>query len=246
MLETDSSVQRLTEAMAGAQRHWRQRSHEAAPADTFPPSASAPTIALHREAGSGGTRLAHEVGRQLGWPVYDHELLEHIAQEKGLRLSLLKSVDERRRSWLEETAEMFASAPGVTENAYVRYLIETVLSLGAHGECVIVGRGAGFLLPAATTLRVRVIASEPDRIQNTSQRLGLSTADAARWVRDTERDRVAFVRAHFQKDPSDAINYDLVLNSSRWSVEEGAQLIVDALHQFQHRSGRKAALVTAS
>ncbi|MGE5388460.1 MAG: hypothetical protein ACM3NE_06195, partial [Hyphomicrobiales bacterium] len=31
------------------------------------------TIALSREAGSGGTLVAREIGRRLNWPVYDRE-----------------------------------------------------------------------------------------------------------------------------------------------------------------------------
>src|SRR5262249_41889981 len=62
------------------------------------------TIALSRQAGTEGTAVAQEVGKRLGWQVYDHELLERIAQEMNVREALLESVDERRQSWLLESA----------------------------------------------------------------------------------------------------------------------------------------------
>ncbi len=68
------------------------------------------TIALSRETGTGGTLIGRELGDKLGWVVYDDQLLERIAQDMGLRTHLLKSVDERRHSWLLETAETFSSA----------------------------------------------------------------------------------------------------------------------------------------
>jgi hypothetical protein len=96
-----TTLSRLTEAMARAQRHWQARAQEAPPADPAAPAAAGFTVALTREAGALGTTIAHALGERLGWPVYDHELVERIAREMGLRASLLESVDERRRHWLE-------------------------------------------------------------------------------------------------------------------------------------------------
>jgi cytidylate kinase len=195
-----------------------------------------------REAGTAGPLVAHEVGTRLAWPVYHYELLERIAQEMGLRVSLLESLDERRQSWLRETVQSFALVPTVSESAFVRHLIETILSLGAHGECLIVGRGAALILPAETTLRVRLVAPPEERITVFSQRFGLSRAEAARQVEATDRERMRFIKDHFLQDPTNPHLYDLVLNTWRWSVSESAQLIIDALHRLQARIGRDASV----
>ena len=120
----------------------------------LPPAPTAFSITLERETGTLGSSVAEEVGKLLGWHLYDHELLEHIAKEMGLRSTLLESVDEREHSWLLELVEAFSSMPNkgewgefVDEGSFVHYLAQTVLALGVHGECVIVGRGAGFSLP---------------------------------------------------------------------------------------------------
>jgi cytidylate kinase len=123
--------------------------------------------------------------------------------------------------------------------AVVRHLVETLLALAARGDCVIVGRGACQVLPAATTLRVRLVGPLPERIASAQQRLQLNRADAARWVEETDRARAQFVRDHFHKDPNDARYYDLVLNSSRFSVAECTELIIDALRLFQARDQAK-------
>src|SRR6516165_1938589 len=82
-------------------RDWEAgRQAPAAQAKRSPLSARAFTVALTREAGTQGTAVAREVGRLLGWNVYDHELLERIAQDMGLRSSLLETVDERQQGWL--------------------------------------------------------------------------------------------------------------------------------------------------
>ena len=234
-----NSLERLTGALARAQQHWKERSQEAAARGEAGAGASGLTIALTREAGTAGPLVGHEVGTRLGWPVYHHELLELIAREMGLRVSLLESLDERRQSWLGETLESFASVPTVSESAFVRHLIETILSLGAHGECVIVGRGAALILPAETTLRVRLVAPREERITVFSQRFAIARAEAARQVEVTDRERTRFIKDHFMQDPTNPLLYDLVLNTWRWSVSEAAQLIIDALHRLRARQSQE-------
>jgi cytidylate kinase len=225
-------VDHYVDTLDRAQRHWQTRHGQDARGGTAP----ALTVALEREAGTFGTTLARELGRRLDWPVYDHELLERIAQETGLRVSLLESVDERPQGWLQEAFRGFTEVPQVSENAYVRHLVETVLSLGKHGHCVIVGRGAAQILPAETTLRVRLIAPRKDRVATAARRLGLSQAEAARWVEDTDRERVRFVRDHFLKDPTDPAQYDLVLGTARWTDEDCAELIAQAMRRLEARA----------
>jgi cytidylate kinase len=194
------------------------------------------TIAISRQVGAGGTSIAAAVGERLGWPVYDNALVEQIAREMRLRTKLVESVDERRTSWLTDSALSFSQMPLISASAYLRHLIQTVLSLGAHGSCVIVGRGATHILPPSTTLRVRLVAGREDRITVLARELGVPRAEAEAGLDKLEHERVAFVKDHFRKDPCDPLHFDLVLNSSSFSYSECADLIVDALHRVQNRT----------
>ena len=51
-----------------------------------------------------------------------------------------------------------SATAGPAASGYVHRLIQTLLSLAAKGECVILGRGAAQALPPQTTLRVRLVA----------------------------------------------------------------------------------------
>jgi cytidylate kinase len=236
----------VSELVEKACRHWEaQRRAAAAKRDLSPRFSRALTIAISREAGTQGTSVAEEVGRLLGWHVYDHELLERIAQDMGLRTNLLESVDERQQSWLLETAEGFLSAPDpppVSESGFAYHLIKVVLALGLHGECVILGRGAAFILPAETTLRIRLMGSARDRILALSRKLGISEHEAARQLRTMDRQRTDFVQDHILKDPNDPTNYDLVLNVPRLSLSLSARVIVETLHGMIARLGPRFTL----
>ena len=243
---TPSSESALSQLVEKACQHWDARRQAAAAQRDLPQVFPPFTVALSREVGTQGTTVAQEVGKLLGWPVYDHGLVEKIAQDMGLRTSLLESVDERQQSGLLEMAEAFLSTPRkgdwgplVTESGYIHHLVKTVLALGVHGECVIVGRGAVFILPAATTVRVRLVGPVRERIAVLSQNLGISEREAAHQVRTMDHERTDFVQDFFQQNPTDPQNYDLVLNASRLSVAPNAELIVETLHRLQARALEK-------
>jgi hypothetical protein len=182
------------------------------------------------------------VGKQLGWPVYDHELLDRIAEEKGLTARHLEHLDERCVGWLEEALGSLSRSHGLQEIAYLRGLFRLLASLSKAGHCIIVGRGAAQVLPAETTLSVRVVAPRENRIAAVQRRAGLSATEAEHWVDTHDRERLRFVQRHFHVDAADPVRYDLVLNSKRLSTEECAALIVQAARAMEaHPATRPAA-----
>jgi cytidylate kinase len=209
-----------------------------------PPPPPAFTIALSREVGARGTTVAREMGERLGWPVYDNEIMERLACEMKLHPRRLEGLDEKHGNLLTEFVESFSTAPGVSEDAYVRRLIRTLLALGAQGSCIIVGRGAAQLLSPETTLRVRLVADRDDRIGVMSQRLGVPRPEAARYVEKKDRERDLFVKHHLHKDAADPRLYDLVLNSTRFSVGECADIILEALRRLQGRAAASPPLTS--
>ena len=56
-------------------------------------------INIGRQFGSGGKATAEEIGRILGIPVYDAELLSEAAKKSGIREEIFSSSDERNRFW---------------------------------------------------------------------------------------------------------------------------------------------------
>jgi cytidylate kinase len=227
-----------------AVRHWERR-HKSGQAPSVP-TARPFTIAIAREAGAGASTVAEELGKQLGWTVYDRDLVEQIAREMGLRSNLLKSVDERHVGWWREAVGQFLSttAPvtNVSESAFVRHVIESVLALGTHGECIVVGRGSTVILPPATTLRVRLVAPFDHRVARWASLAKLDHDAAAREVRTLDRERIRFIRDHFFCDPDDPRHVDLVLNTSRLSPPACAHTIIAALQDLQKARSAAPAL----
>jgi cytidylate kinase len=236
-----TSSERMADVVTRARRRWQTLKQE-----TESLAAGAPrvlrafTIAISREAGANGSEIGRLLGEKLGWPVYDYQLVEKIAGEMDLRSLLLESVDEKRKSWFNECVDSFCSGRAVTECAYVHHLVETLLTLAVHGECIIVGRGANVVAPAETTMRVRLVAPLADRIATVQKRRNLTAAEAKKWVEETDRQRSNFIKDHFHKAADDPHLHDLILNTARFSLEECVEIIVDALHRMKAPAGAEA------
>lgn len=192
------------------------------------------TIAMSRQVGSKSVAIAEEVGKRLGWPVYDQALIEKIAQEMNLRTHLLQSLDERRMSWLTECLNVLSPQQKISQSTFIKHLVQTILSLGSHGSCIIVGRGGVHLLPPATTLRVRIVANRHDRICRLSEEMKISYEEATWRLERIDQERQGFIRDNFGKDPTDTDHYDIVLSSSRFTPSECADLILAALECRQN------------
>jgi hypothetical protein len=190
-------------------------------ADRFPSSL---TIALSREAGGRGGSIARRVGRKLGWQVVDQELLEFLTQDE----QAFQELPDPARQWAEERLDQLLRARVLSNEPGVVALARAVLLLGSVGEVVIIGRGAGYILPPAATLHVRVIAPESDRIAYMSQWLRLSADEATEEVRRRDVRRAEFLSAQIGCAADDPNPYDFVLNSSRMGEEASAELIAQA------------------
>lgn len=217
------------------QRHWRN----APPAECSPPAPERNkpdrqlTVAISREAGSLGSEVAQELGKRLDWPVYDREILEMIAKRSVLRTELLESIDEQDSGWLTETMRSLGHPHELSRAGYFHHLTKVLAALAAHGKCIIVGRGATAMLPAASTLKLRVIAPLEHRIDQIAQQKQVSRSEAEAIVMRIDRERREFVSRHFHQDVGDPHRFDLVLNSDRYTPVDLAEMAWVAVRMRQ-------------
>src|SRR5579875_444236 len=71
------------------------------------------------------------------------------------------------------------------------------------------------------------------RVATVQKRRNLSSEEAQQWIEKTDRDRTRFIKDHFHKEANDPYLHDLVLNTSRFSLETCAEIIIDVLHRMQ-------------
>src|SRR5262245_44161838 len=188
----------------------------------------APSIAISREVGARGTDIARRIGAKSGWTVYDNEVLGYTAQNPAAFDSLLAELPGEAISWIDERMRRLHDRGLLANDQSFETVSRLILALGAKGEAIFVGRGAGFLLPRETTLHVRLTAPLPDRVAYMSQSLRLPPDEAGRQVAARETKRGEFLAKCFHL-PGGGIIYDMELNSSALGGELCADLILAAL-----------------
>jgi cytidylate kinase len=196
-----------------------------------PPPAEFPaglTVAVSREAGSRGGSIGRRAARKLGWQVYDQELLEYVSQDGPMHQELIDGLPAGAADWLGQRLEQLQREQSVSQHPSILRLARAILALAAQGGVVLIGRGAGLLLPAETTLHVRVLAPLADRIAYIGQWLRLTGEEAAERVRLRDARRAEFLGTHFHRQPGETHQYDLLLNSSLLGEELCADLVAGA------------------
>ena len=205
------------------------------------PTARFQNICISREAGAGGGQLAKLIGQGLGWKVYDEELVEAIAHRMGSPIEEVRALDELAPSMVQDWLLPLREEYYAPQEAYLDHLAKLIEAIGRAGESILVGRGAGFMLPRETTLSIRVIAPLKARAQRLGERMGVSPRTARRAARELDRRRAQFDRTMHRANPNDPHNFDLVLNTESLGLEIAAEVVTSAV-----RAGRPDALRRAS
>ena len=112
--------------------------------------------------------------------------------------------------------------PGV----YLDHLMKVVAAIASHGNAIIVGRGANFLIPMEDRLSVRVIAPLEVRVKNVAKEFGVTREEAKRRVINRENRRSAFIRQSFNADVADPRNYDLVVNTQKLDIDAALGAVI--------------------
>lgn len=192
-------------------------------------SARFQNICVSREAGAGAGTIARMVGRRLGWKVFDHELLEAIAHRMETTIDEVRVFDELAPSVIQDWLLPLREEYYAPQEAYLDHLAKLIEAIGRAGQSVLVGRGAGFLLPRETTLSVRLIAPIRVRSLRLAERMGVSARTARRAAKDLDARRAAFDRTMHRMRTADPHNYDMVLDTEGLGLEIAAEVIVRAV-----------------
>ena len=114
-------------------------------------------ITISREFGSGGTRIAKKLARELDIPVYDREILKLAAIDSGINEELFAQADEvTHRSRLlravraANNGQWIPSPPDtgnyLSDENLFRYQAKMIRQLAEDQDCVFIGRCSDFIL----------------------------------------------------------------------------------------------------
>lgn len=185
-------------------------------------------ITISREFGSGGRSIAREVAKKLGYEYFDAEMMERIVKTSGLEPKIMDTVEE---SFVNK--RLFGSLfieRGEKEISLENYLWNKqrnmILELAEKGNCVIVGRGADYILrDYEDAIHVFIHADKDFRAKRIVQLYGETNETPEKRLADKDKMRKANYEYRTDREWGLAQNYDLTLNSGKLGMECCVEII---------------------
>lgn len=190
-------------------------------------------ITIGRQFGSGGHEIGRKLAKELGIKIYDKELLKLVAEESGICEKVLENYDEKPTNSLLYSIVMDVypsmNYVGTTLNQQIyQAQFDTIKKLGQGESCVIVGRGADYILrdcPHLTTVFVH--ASLDFRAQRVAEYEKISETKARDIVLKSDKKRASFYNFQTEKKWGMASSYNLCVDSSDLGIDGAVGLIID-------------------
>jgi hypothetical protein len=180
------------------------------------------------DEGALGDEIAQALAQGFGWRVYDKEIVNEIASNSHVREEMVRQLDEKSQGLayhviLESIVDMF-KIPGSSHfgsEDYHESLLKTLATLAAHGDAVILGRGANFALRwSENGIHVRVVGSFDVRVRRFSERHRVNPVVARQQLMARDAEKRAFIRFHYNQDYDDVRFYHAVFNTDHLSVDQ--------------------------
>lgn len=176
-------------------------------------------ISISREFGSGGHVIATEVADRLDLKLYDHNLLDHIAEEMEVDGSQLKKYDEKPRIHL--TSRRVKGMSSSPEEHVAQMQFEYIRKKAEEGESfVLVGRcGESVLKGNENLITIFILGDEKSKVRRVMERFDLDEREARLKIRRHDIYRKRYHNSYSQYRWGDSRGYDLCINSTRLGVE---------------------------
>ena len=195
-------------------------------------------ITIGRSFGSGGGFIGQAIGKKLGIPFYDNELISKVAEESGYSKSLFADGEEKRSlfsmsSFFSSGRMGYIDSGYVNDNVMFKIQSEVIRSIALKGDAVIIGRCADYILRDMKCLNVFICAPEEYRIQRLMREEGLTEDEAEKLMRRKDRTRETYYNYYTFGAWGQAANYNLCVDSSVLGIEGTADYIID----YDRRAG---------
>lgn len=192
---------------------------------------------IGREFGSFGKEVGEILAKKLGINLYDKELLQIASKESGYCQDIFENNDEKpTSSFLYSLVVDTCSGGSFTSTPFLDMPLnqkvflaqfETIKKIASQESCVIVGRCADYALENnKNCINIFIRAEMDDKINRISQRLDLTSNKARELILKTDKQRASYYNYYTNKKWGDSRSYDLCINTSKISVEDAADLII--------------------
>ena len=191
-------------------------------------------ITIGRECGSGGHTIAIKVAEALGIPCYDKEIISMVADKCMVSKEYAEKVGELLNSSLFQSYYGYGevrfpySSPSLQDQINSTQ-VDIINNLAENSSCVIVGRGADYILRKRDdVLNIFIKASMEYKVMISKEKHDLTNKEAKNILAKRDKERSKHYYFYTGQNWGDAKNYHLVLDSGILGEDTCVKLIVEA------------------
>lgn len=185
-------------------------------------------IAVSREYGSGGHEIARRLAKKFNISFYDRNMLDEIAEEKGVNVENLKKYDELPKiPVISRNVKGFSNSP---EEAIANIQFDYLKAKAESGESfVIVGRCAEHILKDFDGLvKIFILGDHEIKLMRVQEYRNVPAEKAESIIQRHDRKRKAYHNYYCPVKWGDSRGYDITINSSTLGIDK----TVDVLQKF--------------
>lgn len=182
-------------------------------------------ISVGREFGSGGHVIAEELAKRFSLPLYDHVLLEQIAQEKNMDQKHLEKYDERPvNKFLSRTVRGHSSS---LQDHVAQFQFDFLRKKADAGESfVVVGRCSEDILKQYDGIITIFILGDPEvKRKRVMEVYKLSEENADYMMTRKDWKRKSYHNYYCKGKWGDSRYYDISINSSKLGLDKTIDLL---------------------
>ena len=182
-------------------------------------------ITIGREFGSGGRELARLIAEITGYAYYDREIISEIAKRTSLSEKYIQNVAEHKPviPFPIHTGRTFwAVIPDYGQD--VQKEQHTIIhELAEKSDCVIVGRGADYILRDSNPYRIFVYSDDESKLKRCRENSSndydkgaeLTDKELSRRIEQINESRADYYEFYTGQEWGLKSNYDLCVNTSK-------------------------------
>jgi CMP/dCMP kinase len=213
-------------------------------------------ITLSRQLMSGGNEVGQLLCDKLGYQYFDKNAMAEIGQEMGLAAGIVQNAIDFQPTakgllerWFGSTQRLTGGDPSswtftareeARQDLTIANLVDIINAGYKKGNVVIIGRGGmAALQDKPDVLHVRIHAPQELRIKRLQAQEGLMQEEARNIIRERDLSDVEWIKRYFGLDSHEPTLFDLVINTAKYTPDDAADLIINALDKMQAKTKAK-------
>lgn len=187
-------------------------------------------ITIARGYGSGGREIGKLVADKLGINYYDKDIITLTTEQSGNTEHYVENNEQKitNSAFYNFYSQFYYEGAESTKCDKLFNVEKNVMKdLASNGDCVILGRLGNYIFKDyKNTLHIFIDSNIENKITRVMKRDNLSLNDAKAKIKRVETERKNHCKHFSNKEWGATSTYDLTFNSSKYTVDEIANIIV--------------------